>query len=687
MKKFINPLILATALAAAACTNTTEDPSETVDPSGKTAISFVGEENHNPITRAGFGSDTKIAMRIKSTDGASTKYPRVTATAAAPKSGKDFSNVTLSSERYWDDTYGRNSKLSVYAIAVPDKEDVTNDGKGIDKKLNVVGTDTWFSEDTENETLIWKVTTTAQTEDLINAEDLTYSNNISSTGKGGAMSYNYTDNGYTTVNDNELKFRLKDPNVTDGPGKFDQGHLVFNHALCRITLNLTKGAGFGDNAFEFTSGNVKIKNVPTSGTLNLANGQWTTTATDIKDIEQMREVSKDAHKSYSLMAQFLPDYVINSGSDVTMLEFTIDNNTYKVTQDQMFTALNNATANKDKMTKLETNKVTMEQGINYVFNVTVNKTGVSVTAKLVDFDDVTGALTPSNANITLTFPAISGTDYTNFALYRSVDHTTDATAEKTDWNGDYVGPKGSDNWYFEDNLTYYHFRSVKSGTTVVTKDSENKDVDDYFVMESGKQDDAHDYHWGAPMKSTPSYDKTKGYTDCLYRAIGATADEIKMADFHMMSNITINLATTDGADKVTLAGSTITISKFDANGKVLMGSGLVEVPGTATGSLAMDGNTEGTVFTCSVVPQILARGTTDDDYVCITIETADHNKYYIFKQLNTIKDKDNNVITRWLPGHSYTYNFTLKKTGIDSVTATVQKWEDVTAKGTDISLE
>ena len=686
MKKFFNPLILATALAATACTNTEDDSTDIVDPSGKTAISFVGEENHSPMTRAGFTTNTKIAMRIKSADGSDSLFTHVTATAAAQESSKDYSNVTLTDARYWDDAYGRAAKLSVYAIAVPGKEDVTNDGKGIDKKLNVVGTDTWFSEDTENETLTWKVTTDAQTEDLINAEDLTYSNNISSTGKGGAMSYNYTDNDYTTVNDHELKFRLKDASVTDGPGKFDQGHLIFNHALCRIALNLTKGAGFGDNAFEFTSGNVKIKNVPTSGTLDLATGKWTTTASDIKDINQMREVSKEEHKSYSLMAQFLPDYVINSGSDTNMLEFTIDNNTYKVTQDQMFVALNNATANKDKMTKLESDKVTMEQGINYVFNITVNKTGVSVSAKLVDFADVTGALTPSNANITLTFPAISGTDYTNFALYRSVDGTIDATAEKTDWNGDYVGPKGSDNWYFKDNLTYYHFRSVKSGTTVVTKDGET-DVPDYFVIESGKQDDAHDYHWGAPMKSTPSYSTSTGYADCLYRAIGATADEIKMTDFHMMSNITINLATTTGGDAVTLAGSKITISKFNANGKVLMGSGLVEVTGTATGSLAMDGNTEGTVFTCSVVPQILARGTTDDDYVCITIETADHNKYYIFKQLSTIMDKDDNAITRWLPGRSYTYNFTLKKTGIDSVTATVQKWEDVTAKGTDISLE
>ena len=72
-----------------------------------------------------------------------------------------------------------------------------------------------------------------------------------------------------------------------------------------------------------------------------------------------------------------------------MLEFTIDDNIYKVTQDQMFKALNNS-AQKDLMKELKTDKVTMEQGLNYEFTVTVKKTGVSVTAKLVAFNNVTG---------------------------------------------------------------------------------------------------------------------------------------------------------------------------------------------------------------------------------------------------------------------------------------------------------
>ena len=50
-------------------------------------------------------------------------------------------------------------------------------------------------------------------------------------------------------------------------------------------------------------------------------------------------------------------------------------------------------------------------------------------------------------------------------------------------------------------------------------------------------------------------------------------------------------------------------------------------------------------------------------------------------------DEYKNAIVRWLPGRSYTYNFTLKKTGIDNITATVKDWEKVKADGTSISLE
>ena len=44
MKKLFYPLMLATAFVATSCTNT-EDTNTNVDPSGKTPISFVGENN------------------------------------------------------------------------------------------------------------------------------------------------------------------------------------------------------------------------------------------------------------------------------------------------------------------------------------------------------------------------------------------------------------------------------------------------------------------------------------------------------------------------------------------------------------------------------------------------------------------------------------------------------------------
>lgn len=685
MKKYLYPLMMLAALVTTACTNTTDDVIND-DPKDKTPITFVGEESHGQITRAGFDADTKVAMRIKSTDGKSTKYTHLKATAKKQNSGEEYSDIALSAKRYWDDTYGRNSKLSVYAIAVPGVNDTESTTF---ENLLTKGEDTWFDEKEENETVSWGVTTDAQTEALINAEDLTYSNNISKDGKGGAMAYNYKDENYTDTLPGELIFRLKDNKLKDGPGKFDRGHLVFNHALCRITLNLTRGKGFGDGdkVFKFKDKtNVKILDVPTSGTLDLSTGKWPSKTNT--DILKMASQNPSSDVDYSLKAQFLPDYVIIDGSDTSMLEFTIDNNTYKVTQDQMFDALNNATKDdKEKMKELKADHVTMEQGLNYVFNIKVNKADVNVTATLVGFADVKGELEPSNADVKLSFPNIDGSSYADFDLYRSVDNSAANAAEKISWGGDYEGPKGSEKWYFKDNLTYYHFRAVKSGTTVKKKDGEN-DVDDYFVIESGARDTKHDYHWAAPMKSDPSYKTSNGYTDCLYRAIGATKDEIKMADFHMMSDIIIKLETTDDNDKVTLKGSTVTISKFNANGKVLMGSGLVEVTGDADGTLGLtEVGDKGTEFSCSVVPQKLVRESGDDKYVSITIETADGNKYNIIKQLSTIEDSNKNTITDWLPGRTYTYTFTLKKTGIEKISAKVQEWIYVTADNKVITLE
>ncbi|WP_028913230.1 fimbrillin family protein [Prevotella sp. MA2016] len=715
MKNLLYPLVFATAFVATACTSTNETDFDTpVDPNGKTAISFSVEEQRRALTRAGFTDITKIAMRIKSeATGKANRYTRTVATAAAA-SGKDYSSITVDGAyvRYWDDAYGRAANLSVFAIAVPNKDDIKNDEKSLEEKLTA-GTDTWFTETTENEKISWKISTT-QTSTTLDDEDLTYSNNIKDGGTGGVYQYDFTQNKYpndnTSLSDGRMQFRLQTATETDGPGKFDKGHLMFNHALSRITVNLKKGDGYPTTgAFEFTNGtSVKILNVPVSGDLDLTNGTWSNRS--LGDIVSMYQKQKAATGAvYTLMAQILPDYVISATSTTNMLTFTIDDNQYFITQQQMYDALKDATG----MTKKDASEVTMEQGLNYNFTITVKKTNIiNVTAVVQPWSDVNAEeFTPSNARITLDgiYDSNSGKKSTDFTLYRVLDESdeiTDTYVGKK-WNGNYTDAatlaentdgSWSTNWYFESNKAYYHFRTVNEGITIEgTSDTDNS-VADYFIIEAGPVAST-DPHWGAPMTNEPVYNVTNGYTDCLSSAIGATNAKINITDQHMMSNITVKLQTTDGNDKVTLAGAKVYITKLHTTGNVLMGTGLVTPTGNVTAQQEMTGNNEGTEFTYAIVPQALVRATTnatDDDYVGITIVTADNNQYYIVKKLSEItastvsnvkSQTQGSAIKRWFPGHTYTYTFTLKKAGIDKITCTVEGWTDVTADNKNISLE
>jgi len=702
MKVLFRSLTLAALFAASACSNEIVNEIEEIDPSSKTAISFSVEENSAPMTRAGFTASTKIAMRIKSENGTAARYTRTVATASAAASGKEYSDITTDGAyiRYWDDAFGRAAKLSVFALAVPDKTDVMNNGKSVEEKLTSGG-DGWFTEATENEKINWMVSTT-QTAATIANEDLTYSNNIKEGGQNGVYKYDFTTEKYPVysadLEDGQMKFRLRDNGDVTGPGKFDKGHLIFNHALSRITVNLKKGEGFsGDGSFQFATGtNVQVLSVPVSGSLDLSTGTWSGVTNNT--IAKMVSLTPAAGVAYSLMAQILPDYEISKTSVTNLLSFTIDNNTYYITQAQMYDALKNAVTN-------DGTKITMAQGSNYIFQITVNKTRIAnVTAVVEPWVDVTSAVwEPSNARITLNsiYDSQSGESSTNFDLYRLLDEspTISDSYVGTNWDGDYTDKASSltDNgnggwdtdWYFDNNKSYYHFRTVNKDTAVVTSAAQ-----DYFEIHAGPEGST-DPHWGAPMTQEPVYDVANGYEDALSPAIGATKSNINITDQHMLSKVIVNLQTTDGADQVDFTGSKVYITQIHKEGQVQMGNGLITPTGTP-GQLTMDGNAAGTQFTYAVVPQALVRGSNDEDYVGITIVTGDNNQYYIVKKLSeilatTVTNEKNQTqgeaIERWYPGHTYEYTFTLKKAAIDKITCTVQGWVNVVADNKEISLE
>ena len=716
MKNLFYPLIFATALVATACTNDLEDDANVTDPSNKTAISFVGQ--NNAVTRAGFNARTEIVMHIRSTKDANNI--RETRTQAYAKIDETLSETSSSaieapddeSVRYWDDAYGRDAKLSVFAVAIPGKTAVKNNEKYLSALL---GGSTSWSDGTMSEEITWTVSP-KQTTDLIADEDLAFSNNISEKGEGGVVSSNHP-----TEKDGYLKFRLTDENQADGPGKFDQGNLKFTHALSRITVNLVKGTGYGNSPFKFEDGtNVKILGVPTTGTLNIETGKWD--SSDATGITTMAPTTNDSGADYMLVAQILPGYTMTDGDNTNVLEFIIDDNKYFITQDMMLDALNAG------QNTTETS-LTMEKGKNYVFNITVGKSKIiNVTATLEPFVNVTATdQTMDNSHIEVgLFKNENGTACSNFDLYRLNDETQNIStvaSTATNWEGNYTekatltqnGDKWETNWFFENNKSFYHFRTVDANTTIEGKDDNN--IDDYFVITSGNDTTACDYHWGAPFKNSTTspiqYSESNGYTTFLSPAIGATNSTINMTELHMMSNIKVVLRTTKTSDAVKLEDNSnqcvVTLTYFYKDGTVNMGNGLVKTTGnlddgtngvfkTPAAGTSADGTDyiKTNAFTFAVVPQALKRTLGDHLYVGITIKTPDNNQYYVVEKLADIVATANSgsqnqakdgKINFWYPNHRYTYTFTLTKAGIKNVTCTVEDFINVTADDTNITLE
>ncbi len=766
MKKYFYALCMATALGTVGCSDDKE--SVELDNSMKTPIQFSMTDEGgsaitkaDPMTRAGFKNTTAIVMKMKSVkngDDTDKKYTVTNAVAGANITDKKYSAVTFDNtsginQRYWDDAHGRNSQLSIFAVAVPNQPSASEQLKLKD------GTPAgaWFRETDENLKIDWKVTNTSTTADNINKEDLVYSNNIKKgSTENGVVEWDFTTASYkaydgehftTQLTGGMMQFRLKETAKTDGPGKFDTGHLNFKHALSRVTLNIKADEGFvpADYADDKVK-DVRLNNVPYKGTFDVQKGTWTVTDADKAKVDLVKE-TLEAGSTYNLKytGQIVPEYVIHKDkNDVNMLQFAINNNVYYVTDKMVYEALN-----RDNATLLESDKnasgnIVMKPGKNYVLNITVNKTKIeNITATLADWLPVTGNHEQNNAYLTFENFVEKGKACSDFDLYRIEDNsltpsTTPGKYTSKKWYTGYTVSdakatlidKGSNtweakNWFFESNIHFYHFRTVsKSLTTKIKQGTEETEPKDYFEIETGK-----DYHWGAPMiqkdEKDPKYDVDKGYEDFIHYAIGATESTIKLQEFHMMSQVDIVLTTTDGPDKVSLynegtkTGTTVKITKIFQKGKVEMGRGLVTTTGTTSEYLVhspgtesaadyyetqpVDGTTAAVSKTYSsyVIPQELIQkgaGTGGTDvYVGLEIQTPDKNMYYVVQKLSEItagvttpddgyNHENGDKISRWYPGHHYTYTLTLKKTGIDKITCSLADWKKITGSS-DVTLE
>ena len=716
MKKYIIPLSIVAATFAASCSS-----DENVNESNKIKdfpieLSLTGDGINTNVTstktRSGFTGETSLVMRMKAEkwsygengdktiDNNSTKYTKASTTAAA-EGDKKYSTMAFAN-KYWDDAFGRYTYLSIFAVAVPNKSNIS--------QLTLNGNDNWETESTPNNKITWTVTSgeTAQTSKTIDNEDLVYSRNIQDGAKSKGLKQGvrrYKDGNYPSFDgDNfdvltygRMGFTLFDDNIKDGPGKFDLGNLHFTHALSRITLKIyiDRSKGFtNDDANSINDAKLIKMNV--KGDLDVAEGTYSNiTTADVKmgkyTVGYDETMSDGSTKpDAKFMAQVLPDYEIKeSDANTNMLQFNVGDNVYYVTQKSVWEAIHN-NANVETGTN-----IILAQNKNYVLNITVGKTEISnITATLANWDEINGSHSTNNSLYEFTFKTLNNTEGSacrDFNLYRIVDNVKDGN----NWNSGYSEDKATlketesnsnvwkaTTWYFDSNQSYYHFRSTSKSTDENFIKSEGEDnKKDYFEINAGTYNSC-DLHWGAPLKNDASlsYDTSKGYEDNINAAIGSTDSKIDIIEFHMTSNVNVNLSTTTGDDKVTLDGATVKILNSQQRGKVYMGNGLVE-PTEPASDLILSG--ENNKYSAFCIPQALD-GT---NKVKLEITTTDNNVYTVVLSDINLSGSDTEKIKRWLPNHKYTYSLKLSKTGINQLTCTLLNWEDVTGNNQDVTIE
>lgn len=653
-------------------------------------------EPASPLTTQTFNSGTNLYMVMKSENGSSTKYTRTLGVAQAPVSTANPVSFGTGYIRFWDDAYGRDAKLSVYSVCTPEGSNAINIG-GTGSYLHTTSptTGAWSTSAIEP-TTSWTVNTDQSSEANFKAADLCFSNNISKYGSDPET-------------DNRMAF-----NSTTK--KFTAGEMYYYHALSKITFIIKKGEGFDDitTDFKFDTGNVAINNVNISNTVfNIEQGEFTGDMTTGNITKMYNHATSTTDQSYTLDALVLPgvDFGSETAGDIS---FTMNSSQYSLSKKALLDNISVA----DKASKLKDGQY-LKAGVHYIFTLTVGKTKISnITAKLVDWQIVEAAMEPSNARISGIQvydngdPVTSGID-----LYRLRDSgNTSITDGYVGFNYmtaygsksetlEYADGKFTTGWYWQDNTSYYHFRTVNSESTVM-----ESAAGDYITLTSA-DGTFTDTKWGAPFKKAITkfqYNSTNGFDKAastvadaaqhdIYQGIGVTKDKINITMFHLLSNIVFKVKTVagDGAVELVKAGvnTTITLRNVHKTGKALMGNGLIsttDAAGNWTFTTAPTGNSGVYQWNAGIIPQSLAD-------VQLVITTPDKNEYIVnlkdviaasIGQTNfTNPYGSDNKITAWYPCYKYIYTFTLQKQKIENITATILGWEEVVSADTPIQIK
>lgn len=494
--------------------------------------------------------------------------------------------------------------------------------------------------------------------------------------------------------------------------KPEEARLEFQHVLSKITFNVKAGEGFEDLEGKKTFSTSPFVTLARNKS-NEADKPWCLTNGSI-DIKQAKAESdgttmtvvilSDMNKDLSNVTEaavIYPGSILGSADNDIVARIHIDGeNVYYVTAAKIREAIKNVAEH--------SGNYATKPGYNYIFNITVNKTGIVVTATVSKWIDVNAAEEAPQIVVSANVGDKGATDQTlqDFRFYRNEGVNVpligmgDAPTAPTTKNVKYTaladaqnpatGADGEKKWdfyqtgtstatqlYWPSHTMHYFFRGVYPKETTIEDAREGS-----YIAVTNAAYDAYAFPSNLMIGAPEVADNTKcdnpdhEAVDMSKYGICARTGAINLNFRYMMSQVEVDLKTTTGDDKVNVAANTVVeiIGCYNA-GNVFLGTREVKQTTKADYTLAnVTGTGNELKRRSAIVPQPL-EGLKFK--VTVTNDNGTKDVYY-----STIKDirVENETITEWKSGYHYKYTLTLKKTGI-SVTATITDW--ITASGSD----
>ena len=621
---------------------------------------------------------TKMRLRVEGKWGSNSLIKFTDCSADAATGYNTYNTISLYSPMlYWDDfgtadpsnTEGKNKGLAIYGVAVNGKTDNAPDVNNTNSDNGTIESDQWGDASNDEHLLTWS--TIDETSTSILEKDLIVSNNI----VDPKVDDDKTKPGNFTFQEH-LNIKKQE---TDAEW---QSRLIFKHVLSKVTFNLTPGDGFNGN-FNATPivTLVSDKNEAyciTEGNINIKQGKAIAGTTDNdKKVVTLKKIADGDNGKITEAAVIYPGSPIGRESDNDIVaKINADGNIYYVYAKEIRAAINNTFSTEEESTKYLT-----KASYNYVFNVTVNKTYITLSATVVDWTTINTEEAKPEITIRKTVGANDNTVMNkSYDFYRCID------------NDKYY--KVEDNVkYWPNHEIHYHFRGIYPQNQTII----NEKTDNQAIAVENKGWDENTFPCNL-MIGMPEIDEDKlcgsdshEQVDMIEHGICARKEAITLNFRYMMSQVFVNLTTSEGGDKVELNNAKIEILNCYTKGNIVLHSCKV-INKSEQKEYSMNAVTSSETDKRQWHDVIVPQDVTNLKFR-ITVTNSDNTKDVyeasIANILSTTQDESGNntteQITSWDSGHKYIYNLKVTKTKV-SITATITDWETRSTDETDIWL-